>query len=301
MDYRQLEQIDNYHSGRMTPEEVIAFEKELATNPELKAESDLQREVVNGLKEFRKTQLKTRLDAIDVTPSWIEFAQQSTLMKSFGGVAVATFIGAGIYFNAERIETPSMDNDIVIDAPNYESPDFVWSLGEEDKNEIVTLDPLPEKKKEISLSKPVEEKTPQTMTNVVAEEVKTEKKEFTPDFNAPNAKSIQDEEALKTASLDELPQKQSVAVNNDPIDVKTEITKSLDVKYKYYDGKLFLTGDFDRAPYEILEINSASGRRIYVKYLDKYYQVGVTDQLTALPEVTDTAVIEELKLLRQNK
>lgn len=301
MDYRQLEQIDNYHSGRMTPEEVIAFEKELATNPELKAESDLQREVVNGLKEFRKTQLKARLDAIDVTPSWIEFAQQSTLMKSFGGVAVATLIGAGIYFNAERIETPSMDNDIVIDAPNYESPDFVWSLGEEDKNEIVTLDPLPEKKKEIPLSKPVEEKTPQTMTNVVAEEVKTEKKEFTPDFNAPNAKSIQDEEALKTASLDELPQKQAVAVNNDPIDVKTEITKSLDVKYKYYDGKLFLTGDFDRAPYEILEINSASGRRIYVKYLDKYYQVGVTDQLTALPEVTDTAVIEELKLLRQNK
>ena len=101
---------------------------------------------------------------------------------------------------------------------------------------------------------------------------------------------------MKTADLDVLPKKSAAVVNEDPIDVKTENTKSLDIKYKYYDGKLFLSGDFDRAPYEILEINSASGRRIYVKYLDKYYQVGVTDQLTALPEVTDVAIIDELKV-----
>ena len=62
-----------------------------------------------------------------------------------------------------------------------------------------------------------------------------------------------------------------------------------------------MNGDFDKAPYEILEINSASGRRIYVYYLGTYYQVGTTDKLIELPAVKDQDVIKELKLIRENK
>ena len=118
MDYRQQEQIDNYHSGQMSAEEIASFESKLSSDPALKAESDFQKEIVNGLKEYRKTQLKARLDAVDLTPSWMEFAQQSTLMKSFGGVAIATLIGAGIYFGAESSKENLADDEIIIDAPS---------------------------------------------------------------------------------------------------------------------------------------------------------------------------------------
>lgn len=297
MDNRLIEQIDNYHSGKMSPEEIASFESELNADPAIKAESDFQGDIVNGLKEFRKDQLKARLDAVDLAPSWIEFAQQSTLMKSFGGIAVATIIGTGVYLNAEKGESYNVDP-IVIDAPNYEDPEFIWSLGLEDLPSVATK---PVQQKTIASSAVV---APIEVVKVEEKEEAIEEKEemtFNPSFDAPDAKTINDEEAMETSNLDELPEETVAEANETPINVETEITKAIKVKYKYYDGKLFLSGDFDRAPYEILEINSASGRRIYVKYLDKYYKVGVTDQLSDLPEVTDQAVIDELDLLRQNK
>ncbi|GAB4244162.1 MAG: hypothetical protein Tsb0034_22250 [Ekhidna sp.] len=300
MDYRQ-EQIEKYHSGRMSSEEAAAFENVLASDPSLKMESDFQSDIIRGLKDYRKAQLKSRLDAIDVSPSWIEFAQQSTLMKSFGGVAVATLIGTGVYFYAEPTPNASEGEAIVVDAPNPTDMENIWMLGEEDIPQVAQLEEKPSNKviKEQKVEK--QEDTATVVATVSAAGVDEKPKAFAPSFDAPDASAIQDEEALKTENLDELPATTAAEVSETPINVETEIVKSLVVKYKYYDGKLFLSGDFDRAPYEILEINTASGRRIYVKYLDKYYQVGVTDQLSTLPEVTDQAVIDELKLLRNNK
>lgn len=309
MDYRLQDKIDNYHSGLMSSEEMVKFESDLTSDPSLKTESDLQGEIIEGLKQYRKSELKARLNAVDLAPSWVEFVQQSTLMKSFGGVAVATVIGAGIYFYGEPVDELPAGADVVVEGPTYESPEFVWSLGDEKENESAIV--KDNKVAQATIEAPVSKDSKLTSNAAVSSveavvseaETKETKKEvpFTPDFNAPNAKSIEDEEVLKTAVLEELPEKSSTVIANEPIDVKTEITKGLNIKYKYYDGKLFLSGDFDRAPYEILEINSASGRRIYVKYLDKYYQVGVTDRLSNLPQVTDVATIDELKLLRKNK
>ncbi|MEM7297669.1 MAG: hypothetical protein AAF391_05320 [Bacteroidota bacterium] len=303
MDHRQLEKIENYHSGRMTPEESAAFENELAANPDLKAESNLQADIISGLKNYRKAQLKARLDAVDLNPSWIEFVQQSTLMKSFGGVAVASLVGAGVFFYAEPKEDTTIGESIVIDSPSYEDPEFIWNLGLEEAEQDQPV--VKEDTKLADLPKQIQKKTKEILeeqsTVVVVEEETATVQAFTPAFNAPSAENIKDEEAPQTSDLDKLPEENNEVASNEPIDVTTENTKNLKVQYKYYDGKLFLSGDFDRAPYEILEINSASGRRIYVKYLDKYYQVGTTDQLTDLPEVTDQGIIDELKLLRQNK
>ena len=289
MNYRQQEKIDNYHAGKMTPDEITSFEEEMSRDPSLISESNFQKEIVDGLKEYRKSQLKARLDAIDIGPTWIEFAQQSTLMKSFGGVAVATMIGAGVYFYAEPDKEVDLTSEIKIEAPVAEPFVFDWSIKPAKISEDVQAEPVI-----VHIIEKIEKEA-----NEPIGLKKTEA--FKPTFEAPNAGKIEDEEALETASLDKLPDDKSSEPLKKAIDVDTEITKSLDVKYKYYDGKLFLSGDFDRAPYEILEINSATGRRIYVKYLEKYYYVETTDKLKNLPEVKNTEVIEELKLLRQHK
>lgn len=293
------EKIDLYHSGRMNHKEAKLFEEELAGDPSLQAESNFQSEIITGLKDYRKAQLKADLNAIDVSPRWFEHIQQPTFLKSMGGVALVTLVGVGIYLVTEPELANSENQRVVIDAPNESKVDLNWKIvpaitsAEQMVSKIDhTLDTV---KKSAESAKEI----PPESEAVDINKIKT--KPFSLTFNAPEANDIKDDEALKTSSLDNLPKKSDSDLATGSMTVDHENTKTLKIKYKYYDGKLFLSGDFDKAPYEILEINSANGRRIYVKYLEKFYRVGVTDKLTALPEVTDVEVIEELTMLRQNK
>jgi hypothetical protein len=288
----------------MEETEIADFENQLQSDPTLKAESNLQADVVNGLKEFRKTELKSRLDAINVGPSWFEYAQQSALMKSMGGVIVASVIGTGIYFLGEKEEVVGESTPITINAPINESTEFVLELGDEDapENERALENPIEERK---VVGKHELESDNTAKLIVENEEIQNDEVENTetykPSFEAPPALAIEEDGKFNSSELDELPENSAAVEDEDPIDVTTENSRSNSIKYKYFDGKLFLSGDFDKAPYEILEINSSGGRRIYVYYLGTYYKVGLTDKLIELPQVKDETIIEELKLLRENK
>lgn len=301
MTNQQLEQIDKYHSGRMSESEMASFEKQLESDPALKVESDLQADIVGGLKEYRKLELKARLDAINVGPTWMEFVGQSALMKSMGGVIIASIIGTGIYFYGEKDDQTESGTPVRVNAPVAESMEYVWELGQEksDNRENTRLE-----KPEIA-EKPAMETKPelQVEEQPAGEEqvaINEDKEVFKPSFEAPAATEVEDSK-FESAGLDELPETAKTTVSEDPIDVETENNKSNTIKYKYYDGKLFLSGDFDKSTYEIFEINSVSGRRIYVYYIDTYYKVETTDRLTELPAVKDQDVIKELQLLRENK
>ncbi len=293
----QQELIDQYHSGNMTPEQIVDFEKQLESNPELKAESNFQSDIINGLREVRKSELKTRLNAIDMNPGWMEFVQQSTLVKSFGGVALATLIGSGVYLYAEKQEFTN-DNQIAIEisAPQQEELEFNY-----DYIEVANTDESNNVENTLLSQEMKADKSEAEISSAAKEETSTvpAPKLLTPDFNAPDPNLIEEDGNFEAADLDVLPSVTTSAKKE--IDVSTENVKNVNIKYKYYDGKLFLSGDFDKAPYEILEINSARGRRIYIQYLDKYYQVNTTDKLSDLPEVTDQKLIQELKLLKDNK
>lgn len=303
MTNQQLEQIDKYHSGRMSESEMASFEKQLESDPALKAVSDLQADIVDGLKEYRKLELKARLDAINVDPTWMEFIGQSALMKSMGGVIVASIIGTGIYFLGEKDEQTKAGTPVTINAPTNESLEYVWELGQEEADNSVNL---ALDKPEIAKESAMEEKSDvQGVEEQLAREeqvaIKDDKEVFKPSFEAPAVADVEEESKFKSAGLDELPGTSKTNGSENPIDVETENNRSNIIKYKYYDGKLFLSGDFDKSTYEILEINSASGRRIYVYYIDTYYKVGTTDRLIELPVVKDKDVIKELELLRENK
>ncbi|MEP1032882.1 hypothetical protein [Ekhidna sp.] len=294
------EQIDNYHSGKMSESEMTDFENMLESDPSIKAESDFQSDIVSGLKEYRKLELKSRLDAINVGPTWIEFAQQSALMKSLGGVIVASIIGTGIYFYGKKSDLPISGETATVVAPKVESIEFMWDLAEEGETSETNILDKPTQLVEVKVhDKLVEKMTTSSKEEEVSTKTESVEKSFKPAFEAPNAESINDEEFAATG-LDEIPNS-AESTKEAPIDVQSEISKSNVIKYKYYDGKLFLNGDFDKAPYEILEINSATGRRIYVYYLGSYYKVGIADKLTELPRVTNSNIISELKLLRENK
>lgn len=288
----------------MSEQEMTVFQKQLETDPALKAESDLQGDVIDGLKEFRKLELKNRLDAINVGPTWVEFVQQSALMKSMGGVIVASIIGTGIYFIGESKEEIGSNEPVTITAPvEAESTDYVLELGDETsvKNDTELEKPtLTSKVENTADKKPViQENTPSPTEKPMKVAEKVE--EFKPSFDAPAVASVEDESRFSGSDLDELPENTVSESTTDPIDVESENNRSNVIKYKYFDGKLFLSGDFNKSPYEILEINSLADRRIYVYHQGSYYSVGMANKLTELPLVTNKEIIEELKLLRENK
>lgn len=293
MNNRLQDKIDLYHAGRLNSEEATLLEMELAKDPSLQSESDFQNEIIDGLKNYRKSELKTRLEAVDISPTWFEFVQQSTLLKSFSGVAVATLVGTGVFFLAEPVLDEVVDG-ITIDAPIAEAQQLNWTIEPEELTYKTA--PISDKIERIILENSTEPKLK------LEQDKESQSETFDLSFDSPGAEDVKDEDAPEIASLDKLPENNGI--NNkdaEHLRVDHESVKTLNIKYKYYDGKLFLSGDFDRAPYEILEINSADGRRIYVKYLDTYYKVNTTDRLTALPVVKNVRIIEELNLLRQNK
>lgn len=290
----------------MSDKEIADFERQLESDPSLKVESNFQSDIVNGLKEHRKLELKSRLDAINVGPTWMEFAQQSTLMKSLGGVIVASLVGTGIYFVAEKPESTEEQATISIDAPIAESTEYVLDLGKIEEEAKSNELEIPEELNDVSSKEEVKEilQSEDQQSKLIveaAEEENKAKEAFKPSFEAPTVGSVEEENQFASSGLDEISENTASSTTNNPIDVTHENSNSSTIKYKYYDGKLFLKGDFDKAPYEILEINSSAGRRIYVHYLGSYYKVGVTDRLTELPIVKDSKVVEELNLLRGNK
>lgn len=302
--------IDLYHAGRMSPEDQVLFEAEMRSDPSIQSESDLQRDIIEGLKEVRKAELKARLSAIEVQHSWMAFVQQSSLLKSIGGAIVASLVGTGIYLFLTETSHSDDESYIVINAPEPNDLGIDWSiepakfkdLSSKSLSETISLaSKRPEEtsaKKEIVKNDDIAQIMLAKKESIKSEKVKSG---LDLNFTAPDAEKIEDEEAMETSSLELITKTTTPKESLESIDVSYEISKNLDIKYKYYDGKLFLSGDFDRAPYEILEINSADARRIFVYYLDHFYQVGVTDKLTKLPEVKEVSLIQELKMLRNNK
>jgi len=291
--------IDDYLSGNLNDQQTKLFNEQMAVDPNLSDEFQFQSSVVEGIKEHRKLQLKTRLELVDVSPTFVEFIQGSALVKSFGGLVVASIIATGIYLIGEKYENQT-GNQVINDRPVNEQFIFNWDINEKINFEETSSSSL---KAPIKITPNQQaNKKPYKIIEAKKEEADNEgftKEQFLPSVSAPAAFQINDEE-VKSVKLDEF-DVTGTTNSKEEIEIETELTKSLNIKYKYYDGKLFLSGDFDRAPYEILEINSLNTRKIYINYLGKYYKVETTDKLRSLPEVTDRRVISELNLLKESK
>lgn len=276
--------IDDYLTGKLNANAV--------NNDLLKTEDYLfQKQVVDGIKDYRSTQLKNRLDAVNINAGFFDFAKSSTFIKSFGGVILASLIGSGILIYGDQ---DSIEESILIDLPQKQAFNYVWNIDKVD----VDFGEKPIIKNKVKLEEFISLKASDEVKSKI--EVENSSSEFVPNVQLPSAISVNDD-APNISLLDKVEVISSSESEVSSIEVETKHTDDLNIQYKYYDGKLYLSGDFDKAPYEIIEINSSSSRRIYIKYLNKYYKVDITDKLTDLPEIYNADVIKELELLKAAK
>jgi hypothetical protein len=272
----------------MSGSEAIQFEQMLQQDPILNSEFGFQQEIVNGLKDFRKAELKMRLNNVDVSPGVFQSVVGNSIVQTTAGVLLTSAVAIGSYW---WINTPEQIEPVTFDINSKTS--------QLDDSEFIddTIETLPIIKLKSFGS--VED----TDRTVKDEEVAVVKKELNiPSVISP--KLADDGTQVETTPKVEEFEPVAPDANRDVSQVEVEnITNSKNnFHYKFYNNKLFLYGDFSGAPYEILEINNRSGKKLFLFYDSSYYKINnEVTKSTPLEKVTNEDQVSELNILRENK
>jgi hypothetical protein len=295
--------IDNYLRNELSTSEAAQFESDLSSNPELLEQLQMDKLIVEGISDLRKAQLKSRLDAIQVAPLGFGLGQFGSVSALQGVAVIATLsiasISAWYFLGIKELDSnPNLvSNSINIDFPKVSIP-----------IDIITFPVVEVKAANSDNDKVLVPTNPIKIEKVVTEEMvaandKVEKS-FIPKVDLPNLQELDDEAGL-TISDAELPQMAPTdeisRSENVTVQIEASFKKSESIKYKYYDGKLYLYGDFKDVPYEILEINAKQGRKLYMYYGDRYYNLMLSDKAENLVPITNQTTITELDIVRNNK
>ena len=281
------ENIEAYLENKLSASQQAYFEGEIAKDPLLQNEMHLQKDIIDSLKEYRKTQLKNRLNNIDVSAG-----HSYVGMKIAASIVVSGLIGLGAYSyfnsNSEESNKSEANKEVVVNAPEKpEKPSVVTDKAVKENNTVNTETSI---QNETSRRRNNTERIQNTeISNEVVSPVIIENMEGDPvikddNGNIPDGKITQSTEN-KTAGI------------------SVEVDRKSDKKfhYQYFDNKLFLYGDFNAKTYEIIELHpSIGGKQVYLYYDNSYYSLDANQlEATALKKITDKKLIEELNKLNK--
>lgn len=285
--------VERYLDGEMSPSESLEFEQHLSKDPMLSSEYNFQRDIVDGIKDYRKTQLKTRLDSIDITPGLFETLATNTAVQATSGVLLTGAIAFGSYL---LINSPEKAETIEFDL-HSKSSELTESTYHDKEIEKLPLMELPSydrtaKSDQIDIAAVEEEATPDEIVSTP----------ITPDVVAPTLADKGNTEDI-LPKVEEIEKITAISQSKDgQIEVENVATTKQYFQYKFYNNKLYLFGDFSEVPYEILEINGRSGKKLFLFHNEVFYRIenNVT-RTSRLRKVNDPELIDELLILKENK
>jgi hypothetical protein len=300
------ENIEAYITNKMSAGEKAFFEHELAKDPLLQNEIDLQKDIVEALKSNRKAQLKNRLNNIQV---------DNTVNYSGLKVAASILFAGLISFGGYNLITSNKQNQntIVSNTSTVIAPEKPTAVSNSGKEEVV----ITGNEKESNSNSAQNEiqgtvisknqtgntatytKTTKTISSTQATVVESDK---LPAFNTPEVKGYEEVDAIRTDNNINMP-KGDVGNSNgeaslDNLKVKTIKDKNHNLYYQYYNNKLFLYGYFDSKPYEVLELNTVKDKQLYLYFEGKYYSLKQSLDITALTVIKDKETLSKLELIR---
>jgi len=270
-----FELIEKYASGQLQGSEKEAFELQLQTDTSLQSDVALQKQIIEGIKNARITELKAMLNQVPVTG--IIHSGVSAVKIITGAItAGAIFTGTIFYFKPWQKETaaPIVENEVpAVQNPKTE-PDPI-DPKEDKTSSPATSDPNKELKKRPIASKKQKAVHPKIEvvdpTNELAKEPTREEKHAKP---------------------------QSVIVTSRiGVDINSSSSK-YSFHYQFLQGKLILFGIFDSGLYEIIEVNGDT-HSIFLYYKDNYYLLNEKQSaITPLTPIKDSELVKKLKEYR---
>ena len=287
-----FELIDDYLTNRLADSERIAFEQQVISDPALKADVEVQKNILQGIRKARAAELKTMLNNVTVgSPVSSVF----TTMRMAAGI-----VGAGIlitslyyYFQPEGLKIiPNISTSIQDSVQGHDSVGSTEKLNPSDDStkentQLNVIEPKEEKVIQPNLPANKEEKEAIIKTS----EVKQPKIEVIDPTNEMSSE-IKTEESVKSGASKSVITASSVQVEID------SSSKKYNFHYQFTDSKLQLFGSFDKSLYEILEINGES-HAVFMFYRENYYLLDEKqNQITRLSVIKDSNLLKKLKEYR---
>ncbi len=277
--------IDDYLTNRLSESEKVTFEQQVASDPSLKADVELQKNILDGIKSARASELKAMLNNVPIG---------TTVSVSFSAMKMAAgIIGAGIligslyyYFQPKGLT----------DGPNLSTSIQDSLQGNDSVESTEKIIPTEAPSQENNIQPVVAEPTLEKATESKGENKKTSA------VNQPKLEVADPTDELSSAdNQSELVltenSKSSVILSHIQVETNSS-SKKFNFHYQFSNGKLQLYGPFDKSLYEILEINGDS-HSVFLFYRENYYLLDESqNQITQFPLIKDGALLEKLKEYR---
>ena len=288
--------MNQYLDNELSEIERLDFENKILHDSELREEYNFQKDLIDGIKEVRRLELKARLTNIPInTPLY-----QTIGFKAIAIASITTGVGIGAYYllsDNNNIQLDNIDltsnqitlneNTEVPEVPKAITPIFKEEPKEKPAMDIITQ----EKPKEETVAKNTEAVEPQIIEpNVIQPDV---------------VESFEDEDVT---SNEINPDNQINTIDNiketmeGTVEVSTVKDKKNKFHYKFFENKLYLLGSFDDMPYEIIELNSTKGKSYFLYYNNSYYKLN-SDQIKPAPlvKIENDSLVNELKIIQSNQ
>lgn len=281
---------DLYLKDKLSGKELVDFEETMRQDPLLQSEMKLQKEVYQALAETRKAGLKARLNQIPIDQSpW--FVGTAFRMTAIVSALVVTSVATYVTLNPSESE-----NVVKIDvAP------------EEQLAASQSILPLASPKPAVSATEKtvtneiVNRKTEASLPSTRPAETKKATSREIPQIQRPAVASDFSENDVQLDYSDfELPQKQALQSNTSmrsDISVEKVVDPAYQFHYQFYNGKLFLYGNFQDSPYKIIALNTEEERSLFLEYASQYYRIVEQEEVLPLTSITDTSLVKELRRL----
>jgi hypothetical protein len=257
-----FELIDSYLTNRLTASEKVEFDQQMASNTSFKADVELQKTIIEGIKSTRAAELKAMLKNIPIgTPVSVSFSP----MKIAAGIIGAGMLIGSIYYYVQPKglgEGPNLSTSIQDSVQGNDSAENTQKFLPEEE-------PTLENNNAPVVSEHSKEKA--TVTK------KADKN--TPAVTQPNIQVVDptDEMSSDDNQSETNPNEISKSfVISSHIQVETNSSnKKYNFHYQFNNGKLQLFGPFDKSIYEILEING-DNHAVFLFYRENYYLLDET-------------------------
>ncbi|MFK7899517.1 MAG: hypothetical protein AB8B61_02040 [Cyclobacteriaceae bacterium] len=289
-NFHDIASIEKYLSGSLSSSEVISFEKQLASDPLLSNEVSLQKDIIDGLKKHRNTELKSRLSGLTPYPNYINIAKWTWL-----GIAASGMITAGILY----LTQPSISKQVIA----YNTIDYQASCKKQLTDNLIastdnTIIIREERSSSTTLSEAITSTNKDVQSNIEQE------KAILPSIDSPNNHlfALDEEREISFSNPNAKEKKEShsssneLTANNASVDIN--VTYSEDgLAYTFDEDRLTLVGRFDKDyPYTIYELNFKK-KMYFINYKGDYYRIKKTTSLRKFSKLTDQDTIDKLNNL----
>jgi hypothetical protein len=292
--------VGRYLDNEMSEIERLEFENQLLHDSDLKEEYNLQKEIIEGIKETRKLELKTRLDNLPInTPLY-----QTIGFKSLIVASISAGIGFGAYYLLSDPDELSMSE---VDVTQHQE---LTTQNEHIPTIPDAIEPIidEEKKAAASAKKEIQQPSAKNENPIVSKnnEQTKEPEIIQPNVIEPDVVEEFQEEDFTSEEINVENQINDLEKVKENVESTVEIETVRDRKnrfhYRFFENKLFLLGNFSEMPYEIIELNTQAGKSYFLFYNGNFYRLE-TEQLKPSPliKIENDSLVSELKIIQMNQ